>query len=493
MSRDELLRLPPGAPVRCGPDPGKPGRPSDEPAPRPMCMQQFLFSLRHFFPPMPQWLAEVPDPRARPEACTYSMPEIIMLALLMLCCQYGSRRQLDQSRICREFVLNLQTLLDDDEAGATCADNMNRVLEMVDPRELEKLAVRFTKTLNRSKVLRKFKCDGMLVVAVDGTQVLSFNERHCPHCLTRDVGNGKIQYYHYVLAAKIVTPVGLILPAAFEFVENPSGKFDKQDCEIKAFKRLAPRLARLLKGFRLLLVGDGLYANEPFMKACEARGWSYVVTLKDDCLPTLQEQVRRAKQGLRVVDGSGRPGLLPTRGSLTEADEQMGRTRTVDWITPLRYHGRIVHWLEMTESDSEKQTYHNVWITDLKPDKRNAMALAKAGRMRWKIENEGINTQKNGGYEMEHGYGVKGNAWKNYYLLMQIAQLFNDLCRLGDLTQKLTQDLRSTFAEVYGSFRNFVEKLRQSLATAVIDPRAGPDPGTIQIRLPDPPMVYRLE
>ncbi len=405
MSRDELLRLPPGTPVRCGPDPGKPGRPPGEPAPRPMCAHQFMVTLRHYFPALPQWLEDVPDPRSRPEACTYSMAEIIMPALLMLCCQYGSRRQLDRQRACREFVLNLQTLLDDDEAGATCADNMNRVLERVGPRELEKLAARCTKAPNRKKVLRKFKCDGMLVVAVDGTQMLSFNQRHCPHCLTRQLANGKIQYYHYVLAAKIVTPVGLILPAAFEFVENPSGKFDKQACESKAFKRLAPRLGRLLKGFRLLLVGDGLYANEPFMGVCEKRGWSYAVTLKDDCLPTLQEQVRRARRGLRVVDASGRPNLLPKRGSLSETDEQTGRTRTVEWITPLGYHGQIVHWLELTENGSEGQTYRNVWITDLKPNKRNAMALA----------------------------------------------------------------------------------------TALIDPRAGPDPGTIQIGLPDPPMVYRLE
>jgi hypothetical protein len=492
MSRDELLALPPGMPVRCGPAPGMPGRPPSEPPPRPMCAHQFLVSLKHFFPDLPQWLADVPDPRPRPAACTYSMQEIIMLALLMFCCQCGSRRKLDAERVSREFVLNFQTLLGDDEAAATSADNMNHVLERVGPRELEKLAVRFTKALNRKKVLRKFKCDGMLVVAVDGTQMKTFKERHCPNCLTRELSNGNVQYYHYVLAAKIVTPVGLILPAAFEFVENPSGKFDKQDCETKAFKRLASRLACLFKGFRLLLVGDGLYANEPFMNICEQRGWSYAVTLKDDCLPTLQEQIRRARQGLKVVDGSGRPGLLPARGETAETDEDTGRVRNVNWITPLRYRRHIVHWLEMTETSEGRQAYRNVWITDLKPNKHNAMALAKAGRMRWKIENEGINTQKNGGYGMKHGYGVRGNAWKNYYLLMQIAQLVNDLFRLGDLPQKLTGDLRSTFAELYGSVRNFAEMLLRSLATNIVDPRAGPDPGTIQIRLPDPPLIYML-
>jgi hypothetical protein len=127
-----------------------------------------------------------------------------------------------------------------------------------------------------------------------------------------------------------------------------------------------------------------------------------------------------------------------------------------------------------------------VWITDLKPDHRHAMGLAKAGRLRWKIENEGTNTPKHGGYEMEHGYGVKGNAWKNYLLLTQVAQLLNDLYRLGDLPAKITGDVHSTFAALYGSMRYFAKCLIESLRTALIRPDAGPDPHTIQIRLVDP-------
>lgn len=488
--------LPPGIPARpVRPEPAsrrKPGRPRNRPVPEPATAAAFLLCMKHFLPELPQWLKQVKDPRRRLQACTYSMEEIIMLALIMLCCQCGSRRQLDRDSTREQFLLNFRMLLGDDEAAVTCGDNMNRVLSMVAPSELQKLAVRCTKALNRRKVLRKFKCDGMLVVAVDGTQMLKFNTRHCKHCLTRDLGNGKTQYYHYVLAAKIVTPIGLILPAAFEFVENPAGTFDKQDCETKAFRRLAPRMNRFLKGFNILLVGDGLYANEPAMKICERYGWSHMATLKDGQLPTLQEQVARAKQNQPVVDGSGRPRLRASVGELVERDPETGLTRTVRWITPLRYHRRIVHWIEMEERDTERITYHNVWVTDIKPNRANAMALAKAGRLRWKIENEGINTQKTGGYEMEHGYGVRKHAWKNYYLLLQIAQLLNDLYRLGDLPAKLTEDLRSTFATIYGSLRNFAKRLMESLRNDRIRPDSGPDPGSIQIRFPDPPLALLL-
>jgi len=69
-----------------------------------------------------------------------------------------------------------------------------------------------------------------------------------------------------------------------------------------------------------------------------------------------------------------------------EHDPETGLTRTVRWITPLRYHGRIVHWIELQESGPDGAGCRNVWITDIKPNRSNAMALAKAGRLRWKIE-----------------------------------------------------------------------------------------------------------
>lgn len=484
----------PGVPFRAEPPAKrKPGRPPKERPSEVRTAAAFLLCIRHFLPELPEWMDRIPDPRKRPESCTYSMKEICMLALLMLCCQCGSRRQLDRDRLREAFLLNFRVLAGDDEAGVTCADNMNRVLEMVSSRQLETLAVRCSKALNKKKLLRKFRFEDMVVVAVDGTQMMTFKSPHCSHCLTRELSNGTIQYYHYVLAAKIVTPVGLVLPAGFEFVENPSGKFDKQDCETKAFKRLAGRMRRTFKGFRVLMVGDGLYANEPVMDICKKNNWSYMAVLTDDSLPTLQKQVSRALEGRRVVDGSGKPRLKPSAGTVAEYDPDTGLKRTVAWITPLRYHGRIVHRIEKTETGPEKQTYHNVWITDLKPNRKNAMALAKAGRLRWKIENEGINTQKTGGYEMEHGYGVKGNALKSYYLLMQIAQLLNDLFRLGEMPKRMTGDVKATFAALYGSVRNFAGRLMESLRNDIINPESGPDPGSIQIRLPDPPLVYKLD
>ena len=64
--------------------------------------------------------------------------------------------------------------------------------------------------------------------------------------------------------------------------------------------------------------------------------------------------------------------------------------------------------------------------------------------MRWKIENEGFNQQKNGGYKMQHKFSRKSYlALKNYYQCLQIAHMINQLLVLSSgfqdkLREKIT-------------------------------------------------------
>ena len=333
-----------------GPCARKPGRPRNPPVPAPDAAEAFLKSVQHFLPEIPAWLRQVADPRVRPEACTYTIEQILMLALVMLCCQCPSRRRLDRKVAVEQFQANYRTLLGDEAAAVTCADNMDRVLQQVDPGELEKLAAACTKALNRRKVLRKLRCYGLLVLAIDGTEICTATRPCGQGWLTRTLSNGSTQYYRSVVAAKIVTPIGLILPVAFEFVENTDPTACKQDCETKAFRRLAPRIRRMFGRTRLVLVGDGLYAQEPVMEICERHDWSYMATLCDGQLPSLQEQIARARQNRPVLDGSGRPRTRATCGTVQAQDSDLGIERTVHWITPLRYHRRIVHVLELYET-----------------------------------------------------------------------------------------------------------------------------------------------
>jgi len=62
------------------------------------------------------------------------------------------------------------------------------------------------------------------------------------------------------------------------------------------------------------------------------------------------------------------------------------------------------------------------------PNTANIQQLIKAGRMRWKIENEGFNTQKRKGYNLHHKMNRKNlAAIKNYYNCLQIAHIIEQL------------------------------------------------------------------
>ncbi len=75
-----------------------------------------------------------------------------------------------------------------------------------------------------------------------------------------------------------------------EFIENPADKATKQDCELKAFYRLAERLKARFPRLPILLSMDGLFAGGPTFSLCCRYGWKFMIVLKDDDLPSVNEE-----------------------------------------------------------------------------------------------------------------------------------------------------------------------------------------------------------
>ena len=89
--------------------------------------------------------------------------------------------------------------------------------------------------------------------------------------------------------------------------------------------------------------------------------------------------------------------------------------------------------------------------------------LQHTGRLRWKIENEGFNTQKNLGYNLEHKYSrIDFNATRNYYQCMQIAHLIEQLTLL-------TKQIKELFSNGKTSIMKMSERLRNLLVLLRID------------------------
>ena len=92
-----------------------------------------------------------------------------------------------------------------------------------------------------------------------------------------------------MLEAKLV--VGeMVFSIGSEFVENEEENVDKQDCEIRAFKRLAQKIKEEYPRLKIIISGDALYASKPVMDICKENGWKYIIRFKEGAIPSLYRE-----------------------------------------------------------------------------------------------------------------------------------------------------------------------------------------------------------
>ena len=206
----------------------------------------------------------------------------------------GSRRQIHKLLRTPAVVTHLNILAESDlkPENASHGDTLNNLLERVNYEYFAAIRTDMVRKLIRSRVLDKYRLLGKFYrIAIDGSGILSFDHRHCDHCLTKKCKEtGKVTYYHMVLEAKLVTENGLALSIDTEFIENPGINTTKQDCELKAFYRLAPRLKKAFPSLPICLLMDGIYANQTVMGICAQYRWKYIISFKEGSMPVKYDE-----------------------------------------------------------------------------------------------------------------------------------------------------------------------------------------------------------
>src|SRR5437867_3522767 len=102
------------------------------------------------------------------------------------------------------------------------------------------------------------------------------------------------QYYVYVLEATLAFANGMTIPLMSEFLTYSTDgdqESNKQDCELKAFGRLARRIKERFPRLQILVLLDGLYPNGPVLELCRQYRWHYMIVLQDGNLPSVWEEV----------------------------------------------------------------------------------------------------------------------------------------------------------------------------------------------------------
>jgi hypothetical protein len=417
----------------------------------------FLKTVSHFFPKLTKWLASVDDPRNE-NKIIYEPSHLLWLGIFLFLLRLGSKRKIKYKLATKDFLDNLNKLCAGYAEKVAHHDTVEYLCQRLDPEELYVVRQNMVYRLIRMKALDRFRLLGdYFMIAVDGTGHMVFKERHCPHCLTKEKDGKILYYYHNVLEAKIITGTGLAISVETEFILNSDGA-TKQDCELNAFYRMAKRLKKRFPQLAICLLLDSLYAAGPVMDIAEKYGWKYITTFKEGSMPERYEEFTRLKS------------LSTGNRKETEEDEAV---RKYGWVNGIDHKGNFFDVIELDETTLDKKTRF-VFMTNFKVGKNNIVKIAKGGRLRWKIENEGFNIQKNRGFNLEHPYSQDEISMKNLYLLLQIAYMISQLMEKGSL-------LKQRIQKVFGSATMLFEQLLEDLRTRPIGNNFSNKP--IQIRL----------
>ena len=329
---------------------------------------------------------------------------------------------------------NAQSLFDIDQVPSD-----PQIRNLLDPISPEALVVPFWRVfeqLQQGDLLKAYHgWFGSWLMAFDGTQYFHSTEIHCAQCSTRVV-NGRTHYSHALVAPLLVAP-GQSQVIALEpaFILPQDGQ-EKQDCELRASERWLKRNAKRFPAGSVTVLGDDLYAHQPFCELLTTYKWHFAFTCKPESHAALYQEVEL----LAKVGGVQQLTERHHNGSRCEVWQYRYAVRV-----PLRadVKPQYVQWCEVTITDEAtgQSLYHNAWATDHALDAARLHPFVVAARTRWKSENENNNVLKNYGYHLEHNFGHGGQYLS---LVLVMLNLFAFLCHtVLDLCDVLYRQVRT--------------------------------------------------
>ena len=399
--------------------------------------EEKLSIYKQLLPGLLKKLSGISDPRD-PRKVKHLMTVMMLYGILMFVFHMPSRRKTNQEMTTPQLLANLQAVFPELSAMPH-QDTLCRLLEKITVDQIEVVYIEMLKSLIRKKKFKDLLYNKRYLVAIDGTQ--KYVMAHCwdERYLKRKVPNkdGEYHYYAYVLEAVLIFSNGMVLPLISEFLEN-NGELEaiesaeewKQDCELKAFYRLAKRLKHIFPKLALTLLLDGLYANGPVISICFKHKWEFMIVLKEKSLPLLWQDA----EGLMRLD---------VEGEYRFQKRWQGRRQIFGWVNDIEYEyglGRKkkvlnIHVVTCNESWEEtareghvaEKTGRHAWISSVPLSRKNIHERCNLmARKRWLHENN-ILKEKHQGYCYEHIFSHDFDAMRGYHYLMHISRMLNEM------------------------------------------------------------------
>jgi len=366
-------------------------------------------------------VAYLPDPRDQ-RYITYPKEALFLYGVMMFSMRASSRRDANHFMTEPFMQKNLESVIPG-LVGIAHNDTLAKYLKRIDPEVIQDIYHMLIKKLLRNKEFMRMV--GKYKILVDGSGKDSKDWKYSSKALHRKSHNGEV-WLTYVMDASLVLENGMLIPLCTEFLENTGRDFDKQDCETKAWYRIAKTIHKLV-GNAATIILDGLYASGPIIMKCKSYGWDYIITLKDGSMPSFTE------------DAHGIMKSEPSNSVTTELDN---RRQEIKWANNVEHMISANHtyiglnvvrmeesWVEyhpITGKEPEFRTTVYQFISSVPLNHANAQDICMIGRERWFIENN-FKTEKHGGYGFEHCYSLDWDVNKAYHYFMKFGHFLNVL------------------------------------------------------------------
>lgn len=367
--------------------------------------------IRHFFPDLMKLLKGVTDER-HPSYIRYENHVLLMFRILASIFYISSMRKASEEFNKDGVIANMGYICGRDLEELPYWETINLYLKKVPDEDLQQIIWKLVTRLLRSRAFERARIRGKYwQVIVDGTQLVSSRKELDGGYLYRVHHKGTaeeyVEYYYYVLEAKLYLHENIYVSIMTEFVENKDTEVEKQDCERKAAKRLMERLKQQFPMLPVLFCADSLYACESIFELCKKYRWPFLIRYKQGSIPSVYQEYE----------------------SLRKQEKNYGEIQIngiacwYDHVNEIDYNGFPLNLLEYGDSEGK----YFCFLTNLTITSKNRAQLLIDGRRRWAIENQGFNTQKNHGFYLEHLFSRNGQAMKNHYLLIQIGHMISQL------------------------------------------------------------------
>lgn len=302
---------------------------------------KLLHCLRVYFSTMKD-----PPRDERGKKKEFSLTDCLMSAVAMFGLKYPSLLQFDKS-VHEEGTIrdNLKSLYRVE--NAPCDTYMRERLDLIDPKDIRPAFSKLFNQLQRDKVLEEYAyLEEGYIISIDGTGYFQSREIHCKNCCEKHYKKGRTSYYHQMLAASLVSPQKReVIPLCPEPIIKEDGK-KKNDCELRAVKRLLTLLRKDHPYLKVVTVEDTLYGTVPHIKDLLSLNMHFIISVKPKRHKNLFDWL--CGQELNHVEF-----------------EKEGKIHRFHFFNGAPFGDLQVNFLEYFEIQNGEILRHFSWITDI--------------------------------------------------------------------------------------------------------------------------------